>query len=133
MQDNALTDLLQKLKDGDSTVLEALYHQLSTPIYTLIIRMTGDAHLAEDILQEFFLKLYRQPPALIPQKPRAYLFQMAHNLTIDCLRKEHPAASLSDCEDLVCTPDTLFAERLDLARALAALSVEDPRSTQARD
>ena len=56
MQDNTLTDLLQKLKDGDPTALEALYHQLSIPLYTVMIRITGDAHLAEEITQEAFYK-----------------------------------------------------------------------------
>ena len=70
--------LLQRLQSRDAAALEALYHQLSASIYTVILRMTGDPTLSEDILQEFFVKLYRSPPITLPQNPRAYLFRMAH-------------------------------------------------------
>ena len=95
MHEESLRELLERLQAGDRSALEALYLQLSTPVYTVILRMTNDPFLAEDLLQDFFVKLYRQPPAVLPRNPRAYLFQTARNLTVDCLRRERPAVPLS--------------------------------------
>lgn len=125
MQDTQLHTLLKDLQDGDRDALEALYQEFSTPIYTIILRMTKDIPLAEDILQEFFVKLFRQPPAVIPRNPRAYLFQMAHNLTVDCLRKERPAAPLDDYAHKLSFSGTPDPERLDLERALSSLDDTD--------
>ena len=117
--------LLQRLQSRDAAALEALYHQLSASIYTVILRMTGDPTLSEDILQEFFVKLYRSPPTTLPRNPRAYLFRMAHNLTIDCLKKEPQTSSISDYDHLTGSSGTTLVERLDLERALAALCAAD--------
>lgn len=125
MHDEPLHTLLERLRRGDRAALESLYHQLSTPIYTIILRITEDIPLSEDILQEFFVKLCRQPPAVIPRNPRAYLFQMAHNLTVDCLRRERPAASLDDCAHTLSSSGMPSAERLDLERALSSLDGKD--------
>jgi len=125
MHDESLESLLQRLHSGDSTALEVLYAQLSTPIYTVILRTTGNPTLSEDILQDFFVKLYRQPPDPIPRNPRAYLFRMAHNLTIDCLRKEPQTAPISDYAHLLTSPNTTLTDRLDLERALTSLNTAD--------
>ena len=124
MYEESLRELLERLQAGDRSALEALYLQLSTPVYTVILRMTNDPTLAEDILQDFFVKLYRQPPAILPRNPRAYLFQTARNLTVDCLRRERPAVPLSDFHQTSCFTDA-SVDRLDLERALAALDDTD--------
>ena len=124
MQDELIRPLLQRLQTGDAGALEELYQNLSTPVYTLILRITGNTALSEDILQEFFVKLYRSPPAELPRKPRAYLFQMAHNLTVDCLRKEAQTLPLEDALPMP-APFPSLSERLDLERALNALLPAD--------
>ena len=125
MRDAPLHALLKDLQDGDRAALEALYHQLSTPIYTIILRICADIPTAEDILQEFFVKLWRQPPTVIPRNPRAYLFRMAHNLTVDHLRREHLSAPLEDYAYHLSDCGTPDPERLDLERALAKLNSAD--------
>lgn len=125
MDDRQLQALLKDLQGGDRAALEVLYREFSTPIYTIILRMTKDIPLAEDVLQEFFVKLFRQPPAVIPRNPRAYLFQMAHHLTVDCLRRERPADSLDDHTHRLSAASTPSAERLDLERALSQLDETD--------
>jgi len=125
MDDRQLQILLGQLQQGNSDTLDALYRELNRPIYTVILRMTGNTALSEDILQEFFVKLYRNPPAAMPKKPRAYLFQMAHNLTVDHLRRERPTTSLSDCAETPQSPEFSLVERMDLERAMASLSPLD--------
>jgi RNA polymerase sigma-70 factor (ECF subfamily) len=118
MTDEQLKKQLQALETGDKTAFSAIYTELKTPVYTVLVRLTGDRALAEDLLQEVFLKLYRQPPRA--EKPRAYVFRMARNLAIDALRQRQPTESL---EELSVQTDSDL--KLDLEQAISRLTVEE--------
>ena len=118
MNDEQLKKQLQALETGDKTAFSAIYTQLKTPVYTVLVRLTGDRALAEDLLQEVFLKLYRQPPRA--EKPRAYVFRMARNLAIDALRQRQPTESL---EELSVQTDSDL--KLDLEQAFERLTVQE--------
>ena len=62
MGNDELRDELVKVLAGDRAAFEKIYDGLKTPMYTIILRITGDRSLSEDILQEVFVKLYRSPP-----------------------------------------------------------------------
>lgn len=121
MDDNRLRAALERLARGDRTAPEELFYELKTPVFTVIFRIVGDRELSEDILQEFFLRLFRVPPAGSIRKPRAYLFQMARNMAIDGLRgrRELPPEG---AEPMV---EYDFAGRIDLADAMAALPLAE--------
>ena len=84
-----------------------------------MVRLTGDRLLSEDLLQEVFLRIYRQPPEA--EKPRAYVFRMARNLAIDALRQKQPCDPLEE-HTLQTDPDPTL--KLDLERAFARLTVQ---------
>lgn len=125
MDDGALRRALAGLAQDGPAGFDALYEQLSVPVFTVILRITQDRVLAEDVLQEFFLKLYRSPPGPGVKRLRAYLFQSARNLALDALRREPRHAGLEECGDLPQPDPGDPAERLDLERALAALPLTD--------
>lgn len=118
MTDEQLKQLLEALETGEKEAFSAIYSQMKTPVYTVLVRITGDRTLSEDLLQEVFLKLYRQPPRA--EKPRAYVFRMARNLAIDALRRKQfsdlPLESPGQTD-----PDL----KMDLERAFARLTVEE--------
>ena len=120
MTDEQLKQQLKALESGDKTAFADIYSELKTPVFTVLVRLTGDRTLSEDILQEVFLRLYRQPPKA--EKPRAYVFRMARNLAIDALRQKQPCDPLEE-HTLQTDPDPTV--KLDLERALAALTVEE--------
>ena len=117
MTDQQLKNSLEALQAGDKEAFSAIYTELKTPVYTVLVRLTGDRQLSEDLLQEVFLRLYRQPPDA--DKPRAYVFRMARNLAIDALRQKQPSEPL---EELPIYPDHDL--KLDLERAFARLTVQ---------
>lgn len=125
MDHEELNRLLILLQKGDRSALEALYREFSVPFYTLVTRITKDPALSEDILHDFFVKLFQSPPAAPLRSPKAYLYRMLRNLTIDTLRKQKDPVSLEESipsgEDL----SALAAERLDLSRAMDALAPAD--------
>lgn len=120
MTDQQLKISLEALKNGDKQAFSTLYQELKTPVYTVLVRLTGDRHLAEDLLQEVFLKLYRQP--VTAEKPRAYVFRMARNLAIDALRQKQLCDPLEDHE---ASGEPDLSLKLDLERAFARLTVEE--------
>jgi RNA polymerase sigma-70 factor (ECF subfamily) len=61
------------------------------PVISLIARMTGDRALAEDLAQETFVKAFRHLDAFDPaRRLSSWLFRIAHNTTIDALRRLTP-------------------------------------------
>lgn len=118
MTDQQLKEHLSAMKTGDKEAFSAVYTEMKTPVYTVLVRLTGDRQLSEDLLQEVFLRLYRQPPDA--EKPRAYVFRMARNLAIDALRQKQPFDPL---EDHTLPTDSDPTLKLDLERAFAELTV----------
>jgi len=58
------------------------------PVYGLIVRMVRERELAEDLGQEVFLKAFRALGSYDPQRKfSSWLFKIAHNSTIDHLRR----------------------------------------------
>ena len=114
------------MQNGDKIAFEEIYEQLKTPIYTIILRITQDNALSEDILQEVFLKLYRSPLKPQIENPRAYLFQMARNLAIDNVRKQQPRfADLESIENLAYLPTDDFSLRMDIDHAMKRLPLQE--------
>jgi len=123
MTDIELSGKLAALSKGDACAFEEIYNEISTPAFTVAYRITNDRCLAEDIIQEFFVKLYRNPPKAAPEKPRAYLMRMVHNLTIDKLEKQH--ISIDECENMQAEKNENCDERIDLECAFEKLSAEE--------
>lgn len=123
MNDIDLQVKLTALHQGDKNALEEIYNELKTPIFTIILRITQNQTLSEDILQDFFVKLYLSPPRLPLQKPRAYLFQMARNLAIDNIRQQLVFTNIDDYDMLSHNEWDKSDEKLDLEQAFHALTL----------
>lgn len=68
-------------RDGDSEAFRALVERHSRAVYRLAYRMTGSAHDAEDVVQETFLKAYRQLPRF---ESRANFSTWLHRIAVNC-------------------------------------------------
>ena len=113
---------LASIHRGDRAAFEALYEHMKRPLFTVILRTTGDRPLAEDVLQDLFLKLYLTPPQ--PAKnPHAYLCRMARNLAIDALRTQKPDIEFD--EHVHHNPGPDFSQALDVEDAIAALPARE--------
>lgn len=125
MTDAELRKQLNALRLGDRTAFERIYQDMSTPLFTVILRILQDRSLAEDVLQEVFVKLYQAPPPASVRKPRAYLFQTARNLSIDAWRRRPEEDRLEECPAPVREGPEVRAELLDLRDALDALPLAE--------
>ena len=81
--------LVRRLAAGDRSAAEALVRLALPRISRLAQRMLGDAHEAEDVCQEVFMRAFRQAPQWIPGKARfsTWMHRVALNLCYDRLRR----------------------------------------------
>jgi RNA polymerase sigma-70 factor (ECF subfamily) len=80
--------LIERISDGDEEALRMLYERYAGLIYTLALRIVGDRHLAEEVLQNAFLNCWNRARQFDVERGqvRAWLFGIARNNAIDLLR-----------------------------------------------
>lgn len=76
---------------GSQSAFEQIVRRFQGPVIGLITRMTGDRALAEDLAQETFVKAFRNLSAFdTTRRLSSWLFRIAHNTTLDALRRTRP-------------------------------------------
>ena len=81
--------LLNAIAGGAVWAMESLYQRYSRILYSLAYRMVADHQIAEDLLQDAFLVVWRRATTYSPQTgaARSWLISILHHRTIDYLRK----------------------------------------------
>ena len=81
--------LIARLRAGDETAMADLYDRYSAVVYGVALRVLADTTAAEDVLQEVFLQLWRNPRRFDADRGRLapWLAVIARNRAIDILRK----------------------------------------------
>jgi RNA polymerase sigma-70 factor (ECF subfamily) len=81
--------LVAAVARGDARALELVYERHSRGVYSLAMRLLGDGPAAEEVVQETFLKLWRQPGSYQPTRGRLFpwLLGVAHHHAVDLLRR----------------------------------------------
>lgn len=82
--------LILGLKAQDSSVLKIVYDKYASALYGVISRMVNDDHLAEDVLQEAFLKIWNNATQYEASKGRLFTWMMniCRNAAIDKMRSK---------------------------------------------
>ncbi len=81
--------LVQQALEGSEDAITELVRRFQRPVYTLILRMVHDPGLAEDLAQEAFVNAFRHLGRFDPERRFAsWLFKIAHNRTLDYLRRK---------------------------------------------
>ncbi len=79
--------LMVRLMDGSAEAFNLLHARHAGRIHAFIDRFTGDAEAADDLVQEVFLKVYRNPRLFDPRgKFLTWIYAVARNASIDFLR-----------------------------------------------
>jgi RNA polymerase sigma factor (sigma-70 family) len=82
-------ELIRRVAEGDDLALLELYDRYSRPVYATGIRLLGDAHLAEELVQDAFTNVWRR--ALSFDSSRAsfatWLYRITRNRAVDLNRR----------------------------------------------
>ncbi|HVS14710.1 MAG TPA: sigma-70 family RNA polymerase sigma factor [Thermoanaerobaculia bacterium] len=105
-------ELVARALEGSEEAYREIVLRYQRPVFSLVVRMVRDQELAEDLAQEAFIKAFRALRRYDPsRKFSSWLFKIAHNATIDHLRRQRlDIDSLDDRAD----PDgRALGERLE--------------------
>jgi RNA polymerase sigma-70 factor (ECF subfamily) len=83
-------DVLRRIRDGDRSAVDDLYERFRRPAFALARRILGDDTLAEDVLQEVFLSVWRDPGAFDRGRGSvaSWLLAVVHHKAVDAVRRE---------------------------------------------
>ena len=83
-------ELVRRLGDADGAALAQLYQRFGRPCYSLARRICADEGLAEDVVQEVFLTLWRDPSRFDPARGgfATWLLTLIHHKAVDAVRRE---------------------------------------------
>lgn len=109
-------EVITALKGGDQGAMADLYDRYSPVVYAVALRVLGDTGAAEDVQQDVFIQLWRNPAAFDSARGSlgAWLAVITRNRAIDALRKRKPE---TDFEDVVLSVSPDLAGDADRARA----------------
>jgi RNA polymerase sigma factor (sigma-70 family) len=90
--------LLNAIAGGAVWAMESLYLRYSRILYSLAYRMVADHQVAEDLLQDAFLAVWRRATSYSPQTgaARSWLISILHHRTIDYLRKVRRRSTIQE-------------------------------------
>jgi RNA polymerase sigma factor (sigma-70 family) len=124
LSDEALVALVAR---GEEDALAALYDRFGRTAYGLALRVVRDAELAEDVVQEAFLSLWRTAGRFVPERARAgtWLLTLVHRRAVDLVRREErrraePIESAPEAADAAAEKAPWL--RLERERVQAALA-----------
>jgi RNA polymerase sigma-70 factor (ECF subfamily) len=82
------SNLLQRIALGDEQAFHTLFLQHRDKLFVFVRNLTKSENIAEDIIQEVFLKLWTQRESLAEvENANAYVFILVRNKIFDYLRK----------------------------------------------
>jgi RNA polymerase sigma-70 factor (ECF subfamily) len=81
---------------GPETI-EELFAALESPLLSYALRYTGELALAQDVVQEAFMKLHVEFDRV--QQPQRWLYRTVHNLALNQRRKASRTVSLDATDD----------------------------------
>jgi RNA polymerase sigma-70 factor, ECF subfamily len=110
-------DLLRAIAAGDRNAMHALYARHNLRVYRFVLRLINDASLAEDLVSEVFIEVWRRADGFKEKSQvSTWLLAIARYKALSVLRRrpdeqldEHAAATIEDPAD---DPET-FADNQD--------------------
>jgi RNA polymerase sigma-70 factor (ECF subfamily) len=116
----AISDLVlvTAIRSGDQGAMATLYDRYSSIVYSVALRVLQDTAAAEDVLQDIFMQLWRNPGAFDATRGNmaAWLAVIARHRAIDALRRRKPE---DDFENVVVSVEPDLASDADRSRAMA--------------
>ncbi len=86
--EDRLSEWMGRYQRGDGEVLTKLYREVAPGMLNYLYRFVRDRALAEDVLQEVFLRIHRVRHTYRPESPaKPWMYSIARYVAIDALRK----------------------------------------------
>jgi len=108
-------DLMQRYCDGEAGAFRELYALVAPKLLGYLVKMTRERALADDLLQQTFMKVHRARAAYVRgADPLPWIYSIAHRTFIDETRKHRRAVvRVGEVEELPEVPAGLTGESED--------------------
>lgn len=115
-------ELLRRAARGDETAFRQLYETHRTGLFRFAYRLMGSIEAAEDIVQECFLSLIRQPQGFDATRGnlKMYLYGIARHAAFKIMRRNGIETGLNDTDD-----ETMFPTMTATTNASPLLNLID--------
>ena len=81
-------DWILQLSRGDETAFAQLFNKYSDKLFSFIVSISGSNEIAEDVVQDVFLKVWQMGQGLANiENFDSYLFRMAHNHALNVIKR----------------------------------------------
>jgi RNA polymerase sigma factor (sigma-70 family) len=83
-------ELHRRLSEGDRGAFDEFYRRYAPSAYGLAYRLTGQQMLAQDVVHDAFMALWRAPEAFDPERGafRTFFLSLVHHRAVDTVRRE---------------------------------------------
>ncbi len=131
-----LQDLIGRVAIGDRAAFDALYARTSGKLFAVILRIVGNRAASEEVLQESYLKIWRNAGKFrrMGASPMSWLIAIARNGAIDWLRRNPDVIVVDDGLDKSIddapTPEQMATLSSDVARLYECLDELEPQRAQ---
>ena len=97
---NSASDLIARTRAGDDAAFQLIFERYSRPIISFIYDMVGERGLAEELMQETFVRAYRNLSALREDaRLSTWLFGIAKNVARESLRARQKLSRKVELDD----------------------------------
>lgn len=100
-RETALEDLLAATAKGDREAFQKLYQRSSGKLFGVVLRILKNRQMAEDALQDVYLKIWQKADAYSRDKgkPISWMATIARNRAIDVVRAARPHQTVDEPGD----------------------------------
>ena len=100
--DDADRAVLALVTAGQLDALQDLYDRYKTMAYSIALRITSDASLAEDVVQDAFLGVWRNSARYVEGRGsvKTWILSIVHHRAVDAVRRRRPTTELPEREDV---------------------------------
>ena len=102
-------DLLRRLLARDEEAFRGLFSRYAPTAKALALRVVRQQHLAEEIVQEAFMAVWRNPGAYEEQRGsvKTWLMGMVHHRAVDAVRREEAQRRRAEAEATMTVVETV--------------------------
>jgi RNA polymerase sigma-70 factor (ECF subfamily) len=109
--------LLERVAANDQGAMAEVFDRYGSLVYSVALRVLKDTGQAEDLMQEVFFQVWKNPGAFVPGRGSlgAWLAVVARNRAVDVLRRRKPDDPV---DDVVLTSKTNLASEVEQRRMM---------------
>lgn len=124
--------LIEGVSAKDQRAMAAVFDRYAGLVYSIALRVLKDSASAEDVMQEIFLEVWKNPQSFVPSRGSlaGWLAVVARNRAIDLLRRSKPSDPVDEVVLFAKTDPSAESERNIMMGKIRAALLRLPSDQQ---